>query len=164
MRVDVTSLEMMGILDEVRELLSVVDLWDYDLMSAQSYDRLTVEFLNSFDPWPCNHPLREGDESTHPSGPPNDTPFVNFRLNNVHCTSTKIEMQDMFGWQSTDYKPPSSSHPRYDKHRFWETLTSIPQFDPDTAYATQIHNPSIRMDFKIMAWTFFARDLEMDLV
>lgn len=159
----------------------MVDLWDYAAQPTITFDRLTVEFLGSLYLHPfthtsfppvictcpdviCTHTPCPGGICTNTSGQDNSDRRISFVLTNNIFTRTKTEMRDMFGWQSTDCLPTSPRHPKYYKHKFWETLKTIPQYDPHTTYATQTHNPSIRMTFKIMTTTFFAWDLSVDLV
>ena len=134
--VDSSTLEVLGINDELIKALQDIGWGDLMSMDDPSYAKLTYEFLSSF------------------TVITDDT--LSFRIANVQHEITKSALADMFGWQLVE----SQQLPEGYATPFWHALTSLPKsasYKSQSASASEIVSCLYRYFARLMSYTIYGR-------
>lgn len=135
---DIPALRSLGLLDGVRALFHSLGWADFLFCEANTYSRLTLEFLSSFRM-------------------PTATSIA-FRLFNVERHLTFTELNNIFGWRTDGVIGPTDKYPReFNESSFWRSITGLPTYNSRLAKASHIKHPCLRLAHRIVACTLFSR-------
>ena len=145
---DGPAMIILGIQDSVLFLLSQIS-WDTSALRRRfsSYRRLTLEFLSSLVYKP-NHGLGF------------NRGLIRFRLFDIEYTYTHREMAELLGFPhilDTFIIIQEELFDMGELDYLWGSITGISNPDPNDMHSENIHNPTLRYFYKILAHTLFGK-------
>lgn len=145
----ILTLQLLGIDDNVNQLLANLGWLDFLEIARCTYEGITLEFLSSL----CFF------EDRSDSGIPNRK--LSFRLFNVDFNLSLTEFCELLGFKNEgfihDSRHPEEKPEGFCAKTFWAELTGKGHYEARAAKASSIHNPVFRYVHRVMACTIFGR-------